>query len=730
MSTSQPTLTDLAKKADFKTLEDRWLNEIEQNGAGRNDMLDALSLLAKDGRTERAAALGWTWLETARDQLKPADLLALGREVILRCGDNAEMRKEIIRLYHEVFAHRPELELIMEASGLRGGKSPRRALRTLEICLAIEEGSYLIARSDEHIAQVASIDADACEYTIRGKAGRTETLDPDSLALNYDPIDANDFRVLIQMQPQKLASMLESDPVGLIIGILQGHRGRIDSDELEHMLSPRFVPAARWKDWWSKARTGLKRCPHVILEGRNPIILTYDAKGQTLEEEIEPQWARAETPAQRMTAIETYLREAKARGTPVVPTLIKRMHRDLTARVQASRKGAPSDALTEALIVERLVAGGGVQGLETPARSILSEHSDPVVLIRGIHENRLAVRAIELLKDTMPDRWPDVFLRLLPFVSVDACEYIARALEEAGRHDALVAVVNAIPADFDEHLDAVCWLWRGPTVEGLEPVPPRELLGRLLNYLSELTRSDKASASFVRDAKAKLRSALSAADYARYREVIAGMEAGLASTIRRSVDRLDALGNTVRADMLKVIQETHPELYIKARVDPWLDESIIFGTQPGMNKREEELNHLVNVKMVENAKAIGEAASHGDLSENSEYKFALEERDLLRARVATIQNELSRARLLTVNDVSTDRVTVGTRVSLVQAEGGKRRDLTILGPWESDVEKSIYNYRAPLCMKLKDRVVGEVVALDLDGTEREYRIESIANALE
>ncbi|MEP0841373.1 MAG: GreA/GreB family elongation factor, partial [Phycisphaerae bacterium] len=374
------------------------------------------------------------------------------------------------------------------------------------------------------------------------------------------------------------------------------------------------------------------------------------------------------------------------------------------------------------------LAGGAGGEWERPARAILAEAPDPIRLIRGMTDARLALRAVELIREALPEQWQDIYLGLLPYASVEGCEVIARALEEAGRHEALVEAVNRIPTDFAAHLDAVCWLWRGPALPGLEPVPPRELLGRMLNFLSELARGDAAAAT-LRDAKAKLRSALSAANYARYREVIAGMDAGLASTVRRTVDRLDALGHTVRGDMLRIIQETHPELYVKARVDPWFDEGILFGTRAGMSKREEELHYLTHVKMVENAKAIGEAASHGDLSENSEYKFALEERDLLRARVAAIQSELSRARLLTAHDVSTDEVSVGTRVTLA-GEGGTRREVTILGPWESDVERGIYNYRAPLCLKLKGLKVGDSVTLDLDGTERAYRIESIANALE
>lgn len=724
-----PTLTDLAKRADFKSLEDRWLAAIESAGNQRDDMLDALAVLTKDGRAERAAALGWTWLETARESLKPADLLALGRELILRCGDNEEMRQEILRLYGEVFADRPELDRLIEASGLKGGKSPRRALRTLEICLAIQPNGFLIARADEQIVQVTEIDPDACEYTLRTVRGRAETLDADSLALNYDTIESNDFRVLIQWFPQRLSEMLESEPVSLIIGILQSHRGRLDSDELQHLLSPRFVPAERWSGWWSKTKAALKRCPNVIVEGRNPLLLTYDPCGQTLEDEIEPQWVKAETPAQRLSVIELYFREAKARGTPVKPAIIERMHRDLINRVQAARKGAPGEALLEALIIDRLVEHAKTP-MPAPSREILTTSPDLIGLLRNLKDGRLPLRAIELVRETMPENWQEIYLQLLPFTSVDGCELIARALTEAGMSEPLKEVVNRIPSDFLAHLDAVCWLYRGPSIDGLEPMPPREMLIRLLNFLSEMARSDKTQAAVVRDAKAKIRSALSAANYARYREVIAGMDAGLASTVRRTVDRLDALGQVVRSDMLRIIQETHPELYVKAKVDPWVDETILYGTREGMSRREEELNHLVNVKMVENARAIGEAASHGDLSENSEYKFALEERDLLRARVAAIQNELSRARLMTYDDITTEAVNIGTRVTLVPTGDGSRREMTILGPWEANVEKGVYNYRAPLCQKMKNLKIGDTVVLDLDGKEREYRIETITNALE
>ena len=94
-----------------------------------------------------------------------------------------------------------------------------------------------------------------------------------------------------------------------------------------------------------------------------------------------------------------------------------------------------------------------------------------------------------------------------------------------------------------------------------------------------------------------------------------------------------------------------------------------------------------------------------------------------------MQNDLSLARLLTVNDVSNDQVDIGTRVTLQQVDGPVRLEMTILGPWEADLDRHIYNYRAPMCTKLKGQRVGDTVTLEIDGNPRQYRIESIANAL-
>jgi transcription elongation factor GreA len=179
------------------------------------------------------------------------------------------------------------------------------------------------------------------------------------------------------------------------------------------------------------------------------------------------------------------------------------------------------------------------------------------------------------------------------------------------------------------------------------------------------------------------------------------------------------------------LRDVHPVLWVvrTQQVAPWEDRETLWCTGEGLARRTAERDDVLNVKMPENARRIGEAASHGDLSENSEYKFALEERDLLRARLAKINEELSRARVIDPLGVLTDRVNIGTRVTMRDAASGETKVMTFLGPFETDVDRGIYSYLAPVSQKLMGVAVGESVHLTLDGHDLQFEITQIENAL-
>src|SRR5207244_5691823 len=110
----------------------------------------------------------------------------------------------------------------------------------------------------------------------------------------------------------------------------------------------------------------------------------------------------------------------------------------------------------------------------------------------------------------------------------------------------------------------------------------------------------------------------------------------------------------------------------------------IYATAEMLAKKREELEHLVKVEIPANNKAIQVAREMGDLSENFEYKSARQRAEYLSARVGKLQSELANVHVLDPAQIDTAAVRIGTRVAI--SNGDIRREVTILGPWESDPE--------------------------------------------
>ena len=68
------------------------------------------------------------------------------------------------------------------------------------------------------------------------------------------------------------------------------------------------------------------------------------------------------------------------------------------------------------------------------------------------------------------------------------------------------------------------------------------------------------------------------------------------------------------------------------------------------NRKREEYDNIVSKKIPENSKAIATAREHGDLKENSEYKMAKQDQQVLMAQKGQLEKELGRARITDFKD--------------------------------------------------------------------------------
>ena len=189
------------------------------------------------------------------------------------------------------------------------------------------------------------------------------------------------------------------------------------------------------------------------------------------------------------------------------------------------------------------------------------------------------------------------------------------------------------------------------------------------------------------------------------------------------------LGNQVLAALERKIFRKYPKLLAKEEQPQPVADEYIYNTPEAIERRRKEHDHLVNVEIPRNSEDIRRAAAMGDVSDNADWRSAIQEQSLLHAKAAQMAEELQRARPIEPSMVSTDHVSIGTRVTVENTQTGERTTYTILGPWDADAERGIIAYVAPLARALLRKRVGEEATLTHQGATTTYRIVSIENAL-
>jgi transcription elongation factor GreA len=157
-----------------------------------------------------------------------------------------------------------------------------------------------------------------------------------------------------------------------------------------------------------------------------------------------------------------------------------------------------------------------------------------------------------------------------------------------------------------------------------------------------------------------------------------------------------------------------------------MDNSELLLTKDGLEKLENELNHLRTVKRKEVAARIKDAISFGDITDNSEYEDAKNEQAFIEGRIITLEKMLRRARLLEKEDNGDYHVTLGSTVILKDIDHDKNYEYTIVSTAEADpTEKKISN-ESPVGKAIMGLSAGDQVEVKVPAGTFKYRIESIS----
>src|SRR6266545_5789600 len=93
-------------------------------------------------------------------------------------------------------------------------------------------------------------------------------------------------------------------------------------------------------------------------------------------------------------------------------------------------------------------------------------------------------------------------------------------------------------------------------------------------------------------------------------------------------------------------------------------------TKAGLVRLKEELKRLKYAERPKIVKEIGDARSHGDISENAEFHAAKEKQSHLEGRIAQVEDWIARAEVIDVSKHRGDRVVFGATVTLDDSQSG------------------------------------------------------------
>lgn len=145
-------------------------------------------------------------------------------------------------------------------------------------------------------------------------------------------------------------------------------------------------------------------------------------------------------------------------------------------------------------------------------------------------------------------------------------------------------------------------------------------------------------------------------------------------------------------------------------------------TYDGLKKMEEELENLKVVRRKEVAEKIKEARGQGDLSENAEYDAAKEEQAEIEARIVHLEKMLRNAEVIDDDELSSDVITVGSRVKLYDIEFDEEVEYSIVGSAEADPMEGKISNESPVGLGLLGHKVGETISIEAPSGIVEFKV--------
>jgi len=149
-------------------------------------------------------------------------------------------------------------------------------------------------------------------------------------------------------------------------------------------------------------------------------------------------------------------------------------------------------------------------------------------------------------------------------------------------------------------------------------------------------------------------------------------------------------------------------------------------TQGGYDKLKAELEELKTTGRQEAARAIAEARSQGDLSENAEYDAAKDAQGMLEMKISELETVLSNARVIDESQLNDSKVAILSNVTIKNLKTGKEMTYKLVSETEADARQMKISVTSPIGQGLLGKIRGEVAKITTPAGAMEFEVVDIS----
>lgn len=748
------------KNRDYAQVEDVWNTIISHN---YDDQL-FFEKIEKNLLTNKEKTRLVTYLQPLVEpfrQLEEWDKVIYYLKKILDHEPNSpKFRNELIRTYKQKYESHSLFEEFLGMSELGNFKRPvKECISSFERNIVFDTGNYVLHRN-WGVGKIVSISPSGDSIFVDFKEKKNHKLSIQMAITSLRPLQKDNIWVKNFEDGAFVKDLFKNNLPEFITEVLRSHGNAITASEMKNELVPEFVKLEDWSKFWTKVRDISKKNIYMSMNPKKKDELQLHEKSVTFSQQLIAKFEATGDPLKKLDiAMEVFKDVENApdaieritrfyNDEEVNPT--KDVFRKLVAYLYLEEVASKTKGMVilETSPTERvLVRKSDAEGMQGRAEDLVVRRNldrneiEPLVKAMSVDDVKKISQSIlnvdlkkglvQLVKAYHPN-YVNILVALLFEIPIKNNKYIFSLLEKEGKTNELVLFVETVFQKAKEHAEVFLWvaksLLQGQWQFEWLPTNRSELSLKVFRILKPLSKLEEKGARLKNIAK----DLLFENNNEIVLEVLKERDEEYARKVYALYKEVPYISDIDKDNFQDLIKSIKPNIVWDESLEDedddefYIPEDVILVTRMAYNQKKAEFDHLVNVEMAENSRDIGEAQEKGDLRENAEYKAAMEKQVQLQAQIKKLEAELKSAKIIDLANVKTDRVDIGSTVTLKNENSGEQVTYSILGAWDANTEKNIISYISPLGKSLLGKRLGDTAILLFGGDETKYTIENIS----